>query len=276
MQQQRTGRIWPGIAAVLAVGLMAAPASAQLDAGAAAMGPAPAMPVVVELYTSQGCAACPPADRMLAALARRSDVIALALHVDYWDYIGWADTFALPGHTERQKRYARAHGMSTIFTPQAVVMGTDLIEGFRVAEIEALIAAHRSAPPEVRLTLARGPGGTLQIRGEALAPPVVVASRAPEGAAGLTLGDAPALRASAAHDVQLVRILPSASVEITAGENAGLRVEYVNIVTDWQHVGHWDLRAPLALDLPLAGDAPAVVLVQAPGQGAIVGAARLD
>ena len=71
-------------------------------------------PVVVELFTSQGCAACPPADQMMAELAAREDVLPLALHVDYWDYIGWADTFALPLFTLRQKRYTHAAGRSMI------------------------------------------------------------------------------------------------------------------------------------------------------------------
>jgi len=73
-------------------------------------------PVVVELYTSQGCSSCPPADEMLRELATRNDVIALALHVDYWDYIGWADSFADPAHTTRQQKYARVAGANTIYT----------------------------------------------------------------------------------------------------------------------------------------------------------------
>ncbi|MXY32487.1 MAG: DUF1223 domain-containing protein, partial [Boseongicola sp. SB0664_bin_43] len=76
--------------------------------------------VVVELFTSQGCSSCPPADRILSELAERDDVIALALHVDYWDYLGWKDKFAIPGHTKRQRSFGRAIGKHTIYSPQMV------------------------------------------------------------------------------------------------------------------------------------------------------------
>src|SRR6056297_1329329 len=82
-------------------------------------------PVVVELFTSQGCSSCPPADAMLGELAERDDVIPLALHVDYWDYIGWADIFADPAYTRRQKGYAHATGQRMVYTPQMVIDGQD-------------------------------------------------------------------------------------------------------------------------------------------------------
>lgn len=278
MRRNRIGRSGPQRhGAGLALGAILALAAGLAAPAAAQYGPMPALasPVVVELYTAQGCAACPPADRMLAELARRPEVIALALHVDYWDYIGWADVFAHPEHAERQKRYARARGLSTIYTPQVVIMGAELMEGFRVAEIEAAIAAHLAAPQEARLSLARTADGRLEIRGEPVDPPPLLASRA----SGLAVGTMAALAAAPpepAHDVQLVRYLPQAEVSITGGENAGLTAEYVNIVTDWQTVGSWDLSGPFELTLPLAGDEPVVVLVQEPGQGTIVAAARLE
>lgn len=256
--------------AVLAGLALAAPAHAQ-------RGPAAAPnPVVLELYTAQGCAACPPADEMLAALAAREDVIALALHVDYWDYIGWADVFADPEHAERQKRYARRHGHSTIYTPQVVINGTDVLEGFRVVQVMEQIERHRAQPPRVALTLARDEAGLMQIRAEVIAgadedPGPLLASRA------VTRGLAMAAEAEgpAPHDVQLVRYLPRQQVEITGGENAGLTADYVNIVTSWQTIGTWDLRAPLDLSVPAEGEGPAVVILQEPRQGPIVAAARL-
>ncbi|KKK59691.1 hypothetical protein LCGC14_3031870, partial [marine sediment metagenome] len=75
-------------------------------------------PVVIELFTSQGCSSCPPADELLTRLAARTDVIPLALHVDYWDYIGWRDHFGKPAFTKRQKSYAAVAGSRTIYTPQ--------------------------------------------------------------------------------------------------------------------------------------------------------------
>lgn len=283
MRHDRTGPALPAgwrpgrVAAVAAIGaalMGAAPAAAQY-------GPAPLAqpqrgPVVLELYTAQGCAACPPADQLLAELAGRADVIALALHVDYWDYIGWADVFADPEHAERQKRYARSRGLSTIYTPQIVVMGLDLIEGFRTAEVEASLQAHLALPLEARITLVRTDEGLLQVRGEPVEAPPVLASRA-TALSLAPLAPPEADEAGLAHDVQLVRYLPrSEAVAITEGENAGVTAEYVNIVTSWQTVGSWDLSGPFELDLPISGDEPVVVLVQEPGQGAIVAAARLD
>ena len=95
-------------------------------------------PVVVELFTSQGCSSCPPADELLREMSKRPDVIALAFHVDYWDYIGWKDEFAHPGFTKRQKAYAKAAGERMVYTPQMIVHGVVRVVGH---EPEALAAA---------------------------------------------------------------------------------------------------------------------------------------
>jgi len=92
-------------------------------------------PVVVELFTSQGCSSCPPADKILGELAKRDDVIALSLHVDYWDYLGWKDDFASPAHTARQQGYATALGERMMFTPQMIIGGTDSVVGSRAMEL---------------------------------------------------------------------------------------------------------------------------------------------
>ncbi len=101
---------------------------------------------MVELFTSQGCSSCPPADAYLAHLATEPDVIALALHVDYWDYIGWTDKFGSPPFTERQKAYARAEGHRTIYTPQMIVNGTERIAGTNPAQVESDIRHHWPIP----------------------------------------------------------------------------------------------------------------------------------
>jgi hypothetical protein len=291
---------WSGFLAAGALLIGATAAVAQGTQGAplvgaappsAVMAPAPtprdrvrAGPVVLELYTSQGCVSCPPADRMLATLIDRDDVIPLALHVDYWDYIGWADAFADPEHGERQKRYARRHGHSTIYTPQVVINGIDIMEGFRVMQVMDAIEAQRRVPPVAVVSLSRGADGALEIRAEALEEPPPLVSRAMgRSAASLSTtmieasADAPVLATTgeAGHDVQLVRYMPRAMTEITAGENAGLTADYVNIVTSWQTVATWDLRAPLQLSVGVEGEAPVVVLIQEPGQGAIIAAAQL-
>ena len=122
--------------------------------------------VVVELYTSQGCSSCPPADEFVAMLASNPQILPLALHVDYWDYIGWADKFAHPKFTDRQRAYAKAVGSRTIYTPQLIIGGADRIEGFAPEETADRLREHMEAGTAVRLTVTRE-GDRLVIRAEA-------------------------------------------------------------------------------------------------------------
>ena len=124
--------------------------------------------VVVELYTSQGCSSCPPADAYLARLADQPGVMPLALHVDYWDYIGWADSFAQPKFTDRQRAYAAASGSRTIYTPQMVVNGVDLAVGSDEVTVNGQIRRHLDAVATVALQVTRT-GKTLAISAQALA-----------------------------------------------------------------------------------------------------------
>lgn len=209
-------------------------------------------PVVVELYTSQGCAFCPPADTLLGELAQRDDVIALALHVDYWDYIGWVDTFASPAFSQRQHSYGHAAGSTVVYTPQMVIGGVDHIIGNRTMEIADAIAAHRDAPDPVDLETTANPDGW-QVRatwvGQGPVPPMVV---------------------------QLVTYSPEEYVEISRGENAGLSGMYHNVVRSWQVVAEWSGAQVFEAQVSPASDIPHVVIVQTDGHGAILGAARLD
>ena len=207
-------------------------------------------PIVVELFTSQGCSACPPADRMLARLAEREDVLALALHVDYWDYIGWEDAFAHSDFTKRQKAYAHEAGERMIYTPQMVVQGVERVVGTRPAALLSAIGEHGEAGG-VTMRAARH-GDRVEV--EALA----------AGAFDPPL------------DVVLVRYDPSRRADITHGENAGLSLDYANVVTGWERVAGWDGRAPLALELPAPGEDRAAILLQEPGPGPIHAAARAD
>jgi hypothetical protein len=125
-------------------------------------------PVVVELYTSQGCSSCPPADRVLGELAERDDVIALAFHVDYWDYLGWKDEFANPEHTKRQRAYARAAGERTIYTPQMIIGGKDHVIGSKPMKINNLLRKHSKATAPVKLRVKRS-GGQITIEAAASA-----------------------------------------------------------------------------------------------------------
>lgn len=204
-------------------------------------------PVVIELYTSQGCSACPSADALLSDLAARDDVIALALHVDYWDYIGWKDTFAEPAFAARQKAYARAVGKKMVFTPQMVVNGTQRIVGVDAVGLAALLKSDAGRPAVDLEILRTGDRLSVQAAGGAAVP--------------------------AGSVVQIVQYIPQATVEIARGENAGRTITYSNIVANWQEVAVWDGGKPLDLQLLVAGDLGVAVLVQAPGSGPIVAAA---
>lgn len=206
-------------------------------------------PVVIELYTSQGCSACPPADELLGRLARMEGVLPLALHVDYWDYIGWKDRFAQPGFTKRQKRYARAAAQRTIYTPQMIVGGVDHVVGNRPVQVMELIDKHRDRADPVALTVLRD-GDSLTIQ----APATGAFER-------------PAL-------VQVVEYTPAETVSIERGENAGHTFEYHNIVKTWRTVGEWTGEAPL--NLTTTATPPAAIILQRQGPGEIVAAARVD
>lgn len=206
-------------------------------------------PVVVELFTSQGCSSCPPADTLLAELGARDDVIPLALHVDYWDYIGWADRFADPNYTKRQKGYARSGGWKMIYTPQMVLNGTHDVVGNRPMRVVDRIRKEAARAPEVDLQLRRE-GNTLFIRAEPLAPVKPC-------------------------DIHILRYEPQEQVAIRRGENAGRTLTYTHIVDDWDIAGQWDGKTVYEAQLRLTDDDPVVVLVQGKSYGRIVAAARL-
>ncbi len=207
-------------------------------------------PVVIELFTSQGCSSCPPADELLARLARRDDVLALSLHVDYWDYIGWPDNFARPEHTERQKAYARAAGMRTIYTPQMIIAGVDHVIGAKAMDVIEYIEMRREAPERIVLE-AELDGGVLRIEARPTAPlpPALV--------------------------VTGVDFLERAEVHIQRGENAGRVMTYTNIVTDMRELGRWNGQGTLRIELPKQGDGAFAVLIQEEGPGEILAARRL-
>ncbi len=229
----------------LALSALALPAGAAADSGPMI---GPDGPVVVELFTSQGCSSCPAADAVLKQLAGRKDVIALALHVDYWDYIGWKDTFAQARFTARQKGYARAAGKRMIYTPQMVIEGQEHVVGNKLRDVERLIASHRKDNSGITLSVTRK-GGKIRI---------VASARRP--------GPQPLW-------VELVRLRGRVMVDITHGENAGRKIEYSNIVTDWQKIGPWDSGKPLDLTRALKGAGPVAVIIQSPDFGPVLAAA---
>lgn len=225
--------------------------------------PMPAMPVVVELFTSQGCSSCPPADGLLAELAGRPDVLSLSFHVDYWDYLGWQDQFARPEFTARQQAYGRVSGERAIYTPQIVVGGVDTLIDAGPASLEALIDAHAAEAGPVAVSLNRAEGR-------------------------VTIELWPGTVATGPVSVDLVRYLPSREVRIGAGENRGRILAYRNIVVSVERLAQWDGRAPLRLTVQpgagspqaLPGDTRHAVLVQqrarARGLGPILAAVPID
>ena len=207
-------------------------------------------PVLVELFTSQGCSSCPPADAFLHELAERDDVVALALHVDYWDYIGWKDTFASAEYTKRQRAYAREANRRMIYTPQMVINGLDHVVGNRPMDVNELIQMHRAKEARVALDVARE-GNQVQI-----------AASADQGQGYAT--------------VRMVRYTPKATVDIRRGENAGRKISYANVVTEMTVVADWDMQSPLNVDVDVQGDEPVVVLVQAGRHGPVEAVARVN
>jgi hypothetical protein len=204
--------------------------------------PAIAQPLaLVELYTSQGCNSCPPADALLETLAKEKDVLALSLHVDYWDYLGWKDSFSSPWATARQRGYAKTFASASIYTPQMVVGGLGHAVGSNPSAVATLLAKARAT---AKVDIGVRPQGI----------------------------DLPA-RAGAKADVLLVRYSPEQSVAIARGENAGNTIRYVNVVREISRLAVWNGEA-VTLDLPAAtGDERLAVVVQTTGQGPVLGAA---
>jgi hypothetical protein len=222
--------------------------------------PEAVQPGVVELFTSQGCSSCPPADENLAAFAQRDDVIALAYHVDYWDYLGWSDTLASPENTQRQRDYATALGQRSVYTPQAVVNGRTHRNGADRAAIERLLAETTRQSMQVDVSISKG------------ADSVIIEAK--QGA-----HDASAVKAN----LILVFFDAKTVVKILRGENAGKKVVYWNAVTGVQTAGMWhgdDLRLEIPMsELRRKGSGGCAALVQSLGTGdapgTIIGAAVL-
>ncbi|MEM8869989.1 MAG: DUF1223 domain-containing protein [Pseudomonadota bacterium] len=213
--------------------------------------------VLVELFTSQGCSSCPPADSLLGKLAERSDVIALAYHVDYWDYLGWKDTFALPENTTRQRGYAQQANRDYLgrtfrgsFTPEVVVQGTDSLIGSDALTIQQRITAHSKSSAPVTVDLARTDTG-LSVRLE------------PNGKGGPSA------------NVMVAPFTPEARVEVGRGENAGRALIYYHVVSRLLNAGTWN--GTEAKEYVVQGvDGPVVVFLQRGTNGRVLASAQLD
>jgi hypothetical protein len=205
------------------IGLRSVAASAVLAiAGALSVQPVSAGEprAVIELFTSQGCSSCPPADRVMGELARDPSLITMSLAVDYWDYLGWKDTLALHGHSSRERAYAAARGDRDVYTPQTVVNGAVAVLGSDKAAIERAIAQTRKDAQPLSLPV------TLKVAGDKLVADVPDATGATRDA-----------------EVWLCPITGKVTVKVGRGENSGNTLSYYNVVREWVKLGDWKGKA---------------------------------
>jgi len=215
-----------------------------------------ANPTVVELFTSQGCSSCPPADAIMGKLKLRDDVIALTFPVDYWDYLGWKDTLASPAYSKRQRDYARARGDRQIYTPQMVLNGRVHVVGNREKSVETAI---KTVAEDNSIKISMTDDGDA-IRVSASSDDI---SLSPEKAT-----------------LWLVLFKGTETVKIGRGENRGNTVTYNNVVRQITPIGMWE-GEPMTITLPklqflAAGYNGCVVLLQRDDTREIIAAAMLD
>ena len=210
---------------------------------------------VLELFTSQSCSSCPPADALLKTIEDRPEIIALAYHIDYWDYLGWADTFGSKANSDLQSNYAAARGGSNVYTPQMVVNGGNDVVGSRKDAVEGAIAVASLGIPVA-----------LSTENDMLDVSI-------EGKVG-----------EAESSVWLVTYIDRAEVSVERGENAGHKFAYTQVVTGRRVLSMWDPQAGAHLKLPLdqiltGPSNGAVILVQGEENGfpgKIIGAASFQ
>ncbi len=212
---------------------------------------------LVELFTSQGCSSCPPADAYIGDLAKRDDVVALSFHVNYWDYIGWKDPFASEVTTARQREYGRRLARGRVYTPQMVIDGVFDAVGSNRGAVERAIVRARAAPrPRLDIGLARGADDGLVV----------------------SLPGAPF---SGEATVWLARYDHRNVTPVRRGENAGREVRNYNVVRDLRVVGTWTGQ-PLEIRVPASvltsgegGRDGCAIIVQADGLGPVLGVRKL-
>lgn len=212
---------------------------------------------VIELFTSQGCSSCPPADKLMAELARDPGLIVLSLPVDYWDYLGWRDTLASPAFTARQKAYSAIRGDRQVYTPQAVINGTQHAVGSERVAIEKAIGKSHAAANVLKADVAIVSVATGY---------TVTVGAGPGGETG---------------QVWLLPIVKERQVQIGRGENTGRSIVYVNVARSVMRIGAWSGQ-PVTIDVnraTLPADTEGVVALLQGGTdrkpGVVLGAARL-
>ncbi len=217
-----------------------------------------ANPTVVELFTSQGCSSCPPADEILGKLKLRDDVIALTFPVDYWDYLGWKDTLASPAFSKRKRDYARARGDRQVYTPQMVMNGRIHVVGNQKGAVERGI---KTVAREEKITL------SMKVDGDAIR-------------VSATIDSAIKSTSSGTATLWLVLFKGVETVKIGRGENGGNTIVYSNVVRQMTPIGMWEGK-PMTINLPKSqliaqGYDGCVVLLQRDKNREIIAAAMMD
>lgn len=212
------------------------------------------------MFTSQGCGFCPPADELLAELARSGEVIALSYHVDYWDYLGWRDTMATPDNTARQQQYSQAFGTRSVYTPQAVINGRFHLNGAKRNRLESAISSQSATHQGLSIDLKISYEDNM----------LVVETGAAE---------------RPVKNVQLMMVYfePATRVKIDHGKNAGREITYWNAVSGFHAAGMWHGRKARyelpANEVTRKGTGGCAVLLQEMSEtglpGAILGAALI-
>ena len=197
---------WSGALGVCAIVAIIRPAHAEPRA-------------VVELFTSQGCSSCPPADKLLGELAKDPSVIALSMPIDYWDYLGWKDTLADARFSARQKAYSQMRGDRDVYTPQVVVNGSAHVIGSDRAGIESAIGATKKADGVMSVPV------TMTLAGKQITVSVAASSKGPAAMHG---------------EVWIGSISQAVPISISRGENSGRELTYYNVVRNLLKVGDWN------------------------------------
>jgi hypothetical protein len=216
---------------------LAVAASALLTSAVASAEPR----AVIELFTSQGCSSCPPADKLAGELALDPSLVVLSLPIDYWDYLGWKDTLALAGHGNRQRAYSRTRGDREVYTPQVVVNGVAHVLGSDKSAIDSAIAQTRKQSSVLALPV------SVSVSGEQISVTV------------------PAAKDSTKGEIWLCPIAKNVPVAIGRGENSGNTITYHNVVRRWVKLGDWTgaartFKVPTSDITAAGGDAFAVVV----------------
>ncbi len=216
-------------------------------------------PIVVELFTSQGCSSCPPADKLLGELSGQKNIIPLSMNVDYWDYLGWRDTLGSPEHTKRQKQYAANRGTQQVYTPQMVINGHIDVVGSRRSQVINKLKQATAKTARVPMAISQ--------KGDEII---------------INVGENKDIPSSQKATVWVLMTSQEVFVPIKRGENSGKKITYHNVVRQMIPVGMWEGKA-VQFKLPKAslnlgkkqnGKRDCVVLLQKGTVGEILGVAR--